>query len=151
MLYFRLQTSGSMSHIPIPSSKSRLFPHGFKHSRPCLPYLSTKLLAALAPSDTPLQPLRDTPWRGTTQLLRTRFSFLSARGPSYSYMKGQSTPPTMVKNRCTVSARQRRTLELGQWTTGYERRAASCLRQITGRWRSLAAKHTSYPWREQGW
>lgn len=60
-------------------------------------------------------------------------------------LQGENITPTTVKNCCTISARRTCTPKLGQWPTGYETRAASCLRWVTGRWHPLAVKHTPYP------
>lgn len=92
---FYLQTSGFVSPIHIPFSKSRLFPYHFKHSQQCLSYLSTKLLAALVPSDMPQQPFHDTPQGEVTQLLQTCFSFLFSPR-AILQLKGGSTTPTRV-------------------------------------------------------
>lgn len=92
---FYLQTSGFVSPIHIPFSKSRLFPYHFKHSQRCLSYLSTKLLAALVPSDMPQQPFHDTPQGEVTQLLQTCFSFLLSPR-AILQLKGGSTTPTRV-------------------------------------------------------
>lgn len=91
--YFHLQTSEFMSPIHITFIKSRLFPYHFKHSQRCLSYLSTKLLAALVPSDMPRQPFHDTPQGEVTQLLQTCFSFLFSPR-AILQLKGGSTTPT---------------------------------------------------------
>lgn len=147
-VYFHLQTSGSMSHIHIPFSKSRLFPCHFKHSHWCLSYLSTRRLAALVSSDIPPQLFHKTPQREARPAASNLFLLpLSPRATLQ--LQRESITPT--ENCCSVSARQRRTLKWGWWTTGYETWAVSRLRWITGRHCFFAVKHVSYPWREQGW